>query len=166
MPTVLTILSCENYSQWNSRRRLPGLFCLIILLVGALSGCARYERDTYKGYGGPDQPDEKVATVQSVSAYLAAIDGKRLKHSDPHKFYDQAKLLPGSHVIWWGKTFYVSVLVDPRGLATYEKSATINLKRGHVYTLHADRTTGPGYRAYLWIEDATTGGVIAGQRRE
>jgi hypothetical protein len=39
-----------------------------------------------------------------------------------------------------------------------------NLVAGHTYIIQADRTTGYGYRMYLWIEDAETGEVVAGTK--
>ena len=43
-----------------------------------------------------------------------------------------------------------------------ERSFEAEFKAGHVYELHADRTTGPGFRVYMWIKDAATGEIVAG----
>ena len=75
-----------------------------------------------------------------------------------------AELLPGRYNIEWGRVFGSSVLVNPAGFAEYERSETLSLVAGHVYTLRADRTTGHGYRIYFWIEDETTNTVVAGTK--
>jgi len=43
-------------------------------------------------------------------------------------------------------------------------AAALELKAGHTYELHADRTTGHGYRKYFWITDAASGEVVAGEK--
>ena len=52
----------------------------------------------------------------------------------------------------WGFSF----LVDPRMYAEFENSARIDLEPGHIYTLHAKRTYGHGYRVFMWIRDEAT----------
>ena len=143
-----------------------------MILVASLSagltlqGCGTSKEGVpFRAYQGPIQPPAQVATVVNKSAWLKAIDRKDLpKHSNPKKYYNQAKLLPGRYVLSISRSFLVSVLVDTRGIVTYERAFTAELKPGHVYSLHADRTTGRGYRVYLWIEDDATKQVVAGEK--
>lgn len=86
------------------------------------------------------------------------IDGKATAGQD------QAKLPPGKHTIRYGGSFATSVLLNPKGSAEYDLGATIDMKAGHVYAPKSERVYGYGtYRDYLWIEDTTTGEVVAGQ---
>jgi hypothetical protein len=77
--------------------------------------------------------------------------------------YDRIELPPGVYSIEWGRVFLVSVLVDARGFAEHGTRATVTLQADHLYRLHADRTTGPGYRTFFWIVDTTEQRVVAGQ---
>lgn len=72
---------------------------------------------------------------------------------------------PGVYSIEWGRVFFVSVMIDPRGFAEHGSRATVTLEAGHLYRLGADRTTGPGYRVFLWIEDVTGHRVVAGHTK-
>lgn len=113
----------------------------------------------YKLYPGPELPESDVAVVELASAYYAQIDGFMIQHAD----YERVHLLPGEHVIRWGRRFTVSVLVDPDMFAEGSLTAVLDLEGGHTYELHADRTTGPGYRKYFWITDSASGEVVAGE---
>ncbi len=53
----------------------------------------------------------------------------------------------------WGAAFLVSVLIDADGFDHDETTNTVQLKAGHTYTIHKDRTTGHGYEMYLWMTD-------------
>jgi len=133
------------------------------LLILLLSGCTTLE--VYRAYPGPDLPDAAVATVELKPGIFgkpwARIDGVDV---DAEKFRS-VKLLPGVHRIEWNRTFGVSYLVDPRMFAEYRHSATVTLEPGRTYRLQSDRTTGPGYRVYFWIEDAVTGNVVYGSKK-
>ena len=132
----------------------------IILLAGLLAGCGTLSTEVYRGYSGPDLADDALATVELGSSEWVEIDDVRVKHTE----YGSLKLLPGSHHILWGMTFGVSFLVDWRMYVPYEQSATVMLEAGHTYILLGDRTTGPGYRVYLWIEEPATGDVLYGSK--
>lgn len=115
----------------------------------------------YKLYPGPVQPDSKVVTLEFGSGiYEVTIDGMKVKRSD----YKVIKLKPGEHVIQWEATFLVSVLIDADGIAHDATTNTVQMKAGHTYTLHKDRTTGYGYETYLWMTDETTGETVAGEK--
>ena len=107
-------------------------------------------------------PDSDVATLKfGNGVYVVEIDGLRVSATD----YGEVKLLSGVHTIRWEATFMVSVMVNSSGFDRAEIDNVAILSAGHTYTLEADRTTGHGYRMYLWIEDAKTGEVVAGVRK-
>ena len=137
---------------------------LILLFVLLLSGCVVPTPDVYKGYPGQARQAAEISIVRGKSARLHEVDGESLKHPDPRKYYHEAHLLPGLHTVTLIREFSVSVLLVSKGWITASKSFLVIMEAGHVYELHADRTTGPGFRVYLWIEDATTGELVAGQK--
>ncbi len=138
---------------------------LLLILVIVCAGCAGLTTDVYYGYLGEARSDAEVAIVRSVTAALEEIDGKQLKHPDPDKYYSEARMPPGPHTVTLYREFGVSVLIVPKGYVEAVSTFPINLEPGHVYELHGDRTTGLGFRVYLWIVDATTGKVVAGQKK-
>ena len=132
-------------------------------VVGA--GCAGQIPDVYHGYPGEVRPDTELAIVRGVSAVLVKVDGKPLNpHPDPNKYYHEARLLPGQHTLTLYSYFMVSIFIVPKGSIEVTSSFSLDLEAGHVYELHGDRTTGAGFRVFMWIEDASTGEVIAGER--
>jgi len=137
---------------------------LLVLLASTLEllwSCASTDDIVYKLYPGPERPATEIVTLQLGNASEVIIDGMKVDRSD----YDNVTLLPGPHEIRWSTWFGVSVLVDPSGFATRKSDQVVELKAGHTYILKADRTHGQGYRAYLWIEDADSGKVIAGTKK-
>lgn len=140
-------------------RLLKYTFPVLLLLIGFLSGCAPLE--IYRAYSGSELPDASLATVELKYVNWARFDDQEI---DGRK-YRAVKLLPGVHHIEWQKTFGVSFLVDPRMFAKYKKSATVTLMAGHTYRLRAERTYGPGYVVFFWIEDAATGNVVWGSKK-
>jgi hypothetical protein len=129
--------------------------------LGLLGGCASTDDVVYKLYAGPQRPDTEIATLHLGHASEVIIDGMKVNRSD----YDSVTLLPGRHLIRWKTWFGVSVLIEPSGFATRQAGQVLDLKAGHTYILKSDRTTGPGYRTYLWVEDAQSGEVIAGKKK-
>ena len=127
---------------------------IVSMAAEAYAGC-------HQGEEGLSALTEALASVDLGAAEWAEIDDVRVEHHE----YGSVKLLPGSHDIKWGKTFAVSFLIDWRMWAPYEHSAIVTLEAGHTYILQTDRTTGPGYRVYFWIEDAATGNVVHGSRK-
>jgi hypothetical protein len=146
-----------------------GLCALVIVSTGCYVGPGApllYSSDdgrdhVYKLYPGPERPQSELATVRLESAYYAQIDGLLVDRGD----YEQVLLLPGEHEIHWGQWFAVSVLVDPDMFSEGSHTAVVNLQAGHTYELHADRTTGRGYRKYFWMTDAASGDVVAGEEK-
>jgi hypothetical protein len=109
-----------------------------------------------------EPPETKIAVLDMGSAYEAIIDDR---HYVSGAQYGSVRLPAGVHKIRWAAMFGVSVMVDARGYASFEKISKVALEGGHVYKLRADRTTGHGFRAYLWIEDMTTGDVVDGEKK-
>jgi hypothetical protein len=140
---------------FGPRRTLPAAFLLLLT-----TGCS----DTvyvYKMYGGPVRPDAELAVVDLGEAMAVIVGPRKVDRSD----YGQLSLLPGTYPMRWGCVYGVSVLVEPGGWAAAEASGEVLLEAGHRYTMHCDRTTGPGYETYQWLTDDTTGAVVTGTRK-
>ena len=150
----------EETARLSVRQKLLLLF-LLASTLGLLWGCASTDDIVYKLYPGIERPDTEIVTLQLGSASEAIIDGMKVDRSN----YGTVTLLPGPHEIRWNTWFGVSVLVDSSGFATRESEQVVELKAGHTYILKADRTYGRGYRTYLWIEDTSSGEVIAGTKK-
>jgi hypothetical protein len=139
----------------RSRARLPIAFALVL----ASAACATVPRETFRGYAGAERPVDSVAIVDLGDASWVKIG---YLYAAPPK-YNRIALPPGVYPIEWGTVFLVSVMVDARGFAPHGTRMTVTLEAGHVYRLRADRTTGPGYKVFLWIVDVTDQRVVAGQ---
>ncbi len=136
---------------------------IALLLFMAVSGCTlTAAREIYIGYPGPIRPDEEVATLLLKEADWVMIDRDGIHLS---KFYAQIKLLPGEHHLEWSETFVVSVLVNPEMEDSAVWGETVTLEANHTYLVRGNRSTGPGYQMFLWIEDAGTGEIIAGRKK-
>jgi len=107
------------------------------------------------------RPDSKIAKVNCAESYYAYIYGLMINKLD----YEEAHLFPGDQKIVRGRGFPDSVLVNPSMFDEGQEEAVVNLKAGHTYELHADRTHGHGYQLYFWIQDAQTGEVVAGTKK-
>lgn len=139
------------------------MFFRAVLLGIVASACATAPEEVhpYKLYPGPERPLAELAVVKLGNAVAAEFDSRLVMRGD----WSEVHLLPGEHTIRWQAEFGVSVMIEPSGFATRGSQVVAQLEAGQVYRLRAERTTGPGYRAYLWIEDASTGAVLAGMRR-
>ncbi len=133
----------------------------VLTLVAAACGLTP---DVYEVQTVQDAPDAEIVIVVGKSARILKIDGKELEHPNPDMYYASARLRPGLHAVTLNRWFVVSVLLVSRGYVDAVKTYSVNLQAGHVYELHADRTTGPGFHVAMWIIDATTGEVVAGQK--
>jgi hypothetical protein len=135
------------------------LSVLGLALALTMSGCAAPTR-MYKLYPGPELPSEKLAILNlSDRVDQIRVDDITIRRGN----YSSVALLPGTHKIEWEAEFLVSVMVNPSGWDKEEAAHIQDLLAGHSYTIHADRTTGPGYDIYLWLTDDATGHVIAGR---
>jgi hypothetical protein len=137
------------------------LYSLAITAV-FVSGCVSSSKEFYRGYSGVEQPDAYLALLDMGKADWIKIDGMHFVHGSKYRF---VKLLPGKHNLEWSITFFVSVLVDSRGIVEFRVNSTANLEAGHNYIIQSDRTFGPGYRVYIWIEDTSTGCVLVGEKK-
>ncbi len=150
----------EEQTHLDTRSRALVPIALALFLVCS-AACAIAPKETFRGYAGPDRPAASVATIDLGDASWAKIDYIYAARSK----YDRIALAPGFYSIEWGKVFVVSVMIDARGFAEHGSRAPVTLEAGHLYRLGADRTTGPGYRVFLWIEDVTEQRVIAGHTK-
>lgn len=145
--------------------RFLALATLVIVgLLTIIASASAPKLEPLKAYEGDERPDSEVATLKfaSKSIIWMEIDGKRLEDPARELFYNEAKVLPGTHDIRWLAGWGFSFLVNPRMYGEFENSARINLEPGHIYTLHAKRTYGYGYRVFMWIRDEATTQVVAG----
>jgi hypothetical protein len=134
----------------------------IVIFTFFITSCGLTNHYVYKLYPGPVQPDSEVSTLQFGSGVNeVTIDGMKVNRSD----YQVIKLQPGEHVMHWGTTFLDGVLINADGYDYDATTNTVQLKAGHTYTLHKDRTTGHGYEMYLWMTDETTGEIVAGEKK-
>jgi hypothetical protein len=108
------------------------------------------------------QPGTALWQVNLLTIGRAIIDDM---HYVSQTKYGSVKLLASVHRIKWAVIFGVSVMVDAKGYAAYEKISNINLEAGHRYTLRADRMTGQGYKVFFWIEDMTAGKIVSGEKK-
>ena len=168
-PCISMVPSAVSWSVWvvNFARlirtwRRRRIFQLLSVLAFVAAGCS-LTPDTYVADTVQNTPDAEVAIVEGRTAGMRKIDGKSLEHPDPEMYYGSARLHPGQHSVTLYREFMVSVLIVPGGFFEATKTYNVYLEAGHVYELHADRTTGPGFRVAMWIVDATTGKIVAGQ---
>ena len=80
-----------------------------------------------------------------------------------HKNYGEVRIAPGPYRIEWGRKFNISIMVDPSGSYTQDWSTDVTMEAGHIYTVHAKRTIGHGYKIYSWITDDTLTELIWGR---
>jgi hypothetical protein len=137
------------------------LYSLAITAV-FVSGCVSSSKEFYRGYSGAELAGADLALLDMGKADWIKIDGMHFVHGSKYRF---VKLLPGKHNLEWSITFFVSVLVDSRGIVEFCANSTVNFEAGHNYIIQSDRTFGPGYRVYIWIEDTSTGSVLVGEKK-
>lgn len=158
--------SCVRVAQDEppASQRWGGIvLALLIAVLGslALGGCATQNAAVYKLYPGPTLPDAEISTLRfGDGVHALRLDGLSVHSGD----YGAIQVLPGQHHLAYGATFAVSVMVNPNMVDSTDTSHTVDLVAGHHYAIQADRTTGHGYRMYLWIEDLQSGEVIAGEK--
>lgn len=160
----MTIHNCLRITGANSRRRNLLVSYFLSLFVICLVGCTSPPRDVYRAYTGPELSETSLALLdlgKPSSVSSVQIDG--MYYLEVYD-YSLVKLLPGPHRLVWHDSFGVSVLVDTRMSVEFALKAAIDMQAGHTYRLCKDRTTGKNYRAYMWIEDTTTGNVVAGEK--
>ena len=80
------------------------------------------------------------------------------------KKYGEIKIMPGTYLVKWGRRFNISPMIKASGKEERVWSNNMTLEAGHIYTIHANRTVGHGYKIYSWITDDTVNQVIWGQK--
>jgi hypothetical protein len=134
----------------------------VVLVTAVLcAGSCTTTEYAYKMYGGPERPDADLSVIDLADAAGVMVGNRKVARSD----YSKVRLLPGTYPVYWECLYGVSVMIEPSGFATGAKSADVDLRAGHVYSLHCDRTTGYGYQMYQWIRDDTEGRIVAGQEK-
>jgi len=141
--------------------RFGSAYYILIIFALLLSGCATPTSAVYKLYPGPNKSQSEIAILELHNASSVVIDGLAVSHRD----YAVVHLLPGEHQLLWTSVHGVSVLIEPSMFAHQESQHEITFEEGHTYRLRSDRTTGHGYSIYNWIEDITSGSVIAGTKK-
>jgi hypothetical protein len=133
------------------------------LILLSVAGCGMVQsEEAYKFYPGPVQPDSQLATlVLDPAVPEIHINGFRVNSDD----YGSIELLPDIYRLSWGSSYLVSVMVDSSGQGEAHIDTTAQLQAGCTYFVKFDRTTGHGYKIYLWIEEEQSGAVIAGERK-
>ncbi len=131
---------------------------LSVLVSAAMSGCVSTK--TYQAYEGETLPKSKVAILRETNHFyivafcstnLKTIDGKDVNGAS------MVDLLPGLHKVSFLIEFDSYGGNARRGLFEFQAEA------GHVYKLNVAKCTGiPPLQA--WIEDKTTGKVVAGTK--
>ena len=140
----------------SARARTAGR-CVLLVAVLLVSSCGIRVSGTHKAYGGPDRPPDAIAVIEARSAYIGEVDGIEVPAS-----VAEVHVLPGEHTVTFGGVYQVSVLINPRGWDRAVTTARFAAEPGHRYTVNFDRTRGPGYRVFLWVEDEATGEWVSG----
>ena len=143
--------------------------CAIVFALVLLSGCGpkKHTTEIYHAYSEAVRSTESIASILMVVRtdtrdYIdwITIDNLRIDHNK----YGEVRIAPESYTIEWGRKFNVSTMIKASGSEKRVWKTNINLEAGHIYTVHAKRTVGQGYKIYSWITDDTLNKVIWGNR--
>ena len=128
-------------------------------IVLALIGCATT-------YDGERAPEEEPATIEGSYWGSLRYDRAAIRGIDEKDFglrpVANASILPGDHSVTarcfhgWGPM---------SGAYGFVRTLEFTAVSGHKYQVKCKRG-GPGGPAWAWIEDKTTGEVVAGDRPE
>jgi len=134
---------------------------VVVIAVAIVSASCSTPQYAYKMYGGQQRPQSELSVIELHDAVGVMIGNRKVAHSN----YSSIQLLPGTYPVYWECLYGVSVMIEPSGFATGARSADVELRAGHTYSLHCDRTTGYGYQTYQWITDDTEGRIVAGREK-
>jgi len=139
-------------------QRMALLLFLSVLVSAAVSGCVSTK--TYQAYKGETLPTSKIAILRETTHfYIVSICSTNLKTIDGIDVNGarMVELLPGLHKVSFLLEF------ESYGDNSRRGSFEFQAKAGHVYKLDVAKCTGiPPLQA--WIEDKTTGTVVAGTK--
>jgi hypothetical protein len=139
----------------NLKEFLNSAFFVIVLVIAIdLASCA----STETAHKEPVQGESAILDWSGWSSGdIFEIDGNEQTNQD------RAELKPGKHNIRYGGKIGTSFLLNPKMSDSYDYSASIDMRAGHTYKVIHERTYGYGsYEDYFWIEDTTTGEIMAG----
>jgi hypothetical protein len=157
--TMLERVRCSTMKMSLLLRRSAiqfGLLPACALCLFAVAACSAGPYHVYKLYPGPQRAPGEMSIVRIGEIPAARIDHLTVAHSSD---WNEVHLLPGEHTIEWGRESHVSVMVEPTGWIIGRE--TLVLEPGHIYILKAEKVPG-NYRMFFWIQNVTTGQVVAG----
>ncbi len=142
----------------NGAQRVALLLFLSVLVCSAVSGCVSTR--TYQAYEGETLPESKIAILRDTTYfYVIAFCSTNLKTIDglDVKGAGMVELLPGLHKVSFLLEF------DSYGSNARSGFFEFQAEAGHFYKLKVAKCAGiPPLQA--WIEDITTGKVVAGTK--
>ena len=139
----------------------------LIVLASSCASAPKHPTAIYQAYDGAELGSDSVASILMVvrSDLRDYVDWVQIDNTTiDHDEYGEIRIPPGTYVFEWGRKFPVSPMVKLSGSEKRQWSTNVTLEAGHVYTIHAKRTVGPGYRIYSWITDDSRNEVIWGKK--
>jgi len=130
------------------------------LAICSLSVAGQAIGNTFQDYPGAPRPAAEIATLGLAPVVVwFEIGGVRVERNQ----YDAVAWPPGRYEVGWRARFPVSFMIHPTMSLKDERRETVELEAGHRYVVTADRAVGTT-RTYFWIEDASTGRIVAGMK--
>ena len=157
-------------ANFKARRCLPPVLIVLALL---LSACAA------QMYEGPERPNSEIAIIDSEHYHdwmvmmmgilpvpvVAKHYTKVLEIDGDHEIGYRFHVLPGQHIadVQYVRKPYVALCSYSDCLGGYAAILSIGFtaEAGHEYRIPAERSD---ERNWIWVEDITTGKVVAGEK--
>ena len=148
--------------------RLSGV-AISLLFSLTVCGCAP-TMGTMHAYPGPNRSLSEVAIIEPSAhsgdvSVIVEVDGKIVERTLPG-FQKQIAVLPGKHEV----EAYQGVSVGTTSIPAESQTLSFLAEAGHTYRVGGYSMTFyvsgklVGVAAEMWIEDAQTGAVVAGER--
>ena len=131
----------------------------LALLQGCVSISGGNSGQSYKLYPGPALPPAELAELD-ITHLTVTVDGLRVDWLD----YATVHLLSGKHSLRIDRCCG-GVVLRAGMYGASQRSFNVDLEAGGSYKLIGHRKRGGASRYYFWVEDATTGAVIAGEEK-